>query len=958
MDPSSGGGGGDGPCPDSHRCFTAGSRQAPDPHDQFLERENYYRKHTPRDPSSLFRCISEQLFDTQHYYRRVRDECCAYMRRNRDYFESHVDGCFDEYMQNMSCFRQRGTLLELRALAYRYRRNVILFEPYTLGNSFIQQAQYGKDTFLVFVAPDYHFDTVYTRTEIEDAAYCQSLVYQTLYEDVFKLPDVGYAVERMLHDHLGTRLTAIEGEESKEEDKETPEAIESCEMETSSNNSKVIAVGAVNQDGRQFVFDGKKETKCILEDYRMCHFHNESFAEYLGAVQTVPEATNNKDTTTSVVKFNRRREDSFLKVADVSCVRQLLNDGITPFPYKVAKALDPHIYRNIEFDVWSEMRKLSRSRYMYRRFISVGDKCFVRLNDAIDQQGSNPKNLHSITVKGGGDNNNNKKVATINSSSSAAAKVYVGYVQHIEKFTNLYHVYVEELRERLIVHGNTVRSCPAGGGVSRDFTVIGLNGGGRVFNKYHRPTWKYPPPSRPGVYPSSTPGSQYAPKQFIRNINNSNNNQSGFRGAYSSYYHRYTYQYNNSNYYRGNNHYNHSRRFSYYNNNNSRHQSNANSDAEDDMSLLKKRAALMDTGMNEEDDDPFQNELSIDEKKCNGGGYDQDINNNNNSHHVNLKELLCSTYYYAESAKYFQCNDIIAMPAFITTTKKEESDNNNDEQRNNRENLKRNSNKNGGEQNPSQENKNNGDFDPFDNNNNNKLDDLDDILPTSAVDFVVLNPTSADNNVPLLVSNNNGDPSQFPVDNNNIAEDMDNVKLEEQYQQQQLVFEQQQQQYQVTVSEGVLLSGGGDPAMYVASGQQQQQFYANTATGSLPTYYMPATAMDSGAAYYQPYYHRNGAVVSQAQQPPATAPYYCNYVYSNATGAMQTVTPYLLTNGGVAASGGANFNGSVYGQQFDGQQLIPIQNAIRRRDLLYSETPVNVNSTPSYSVKGNDLPSE
>lgn len=39
--------------------------------------------------------------------------------------------------------------------------------------------------------------------------------------------------------------------------------------------------------------------------------------------------------------------------------------GITPFPYRVAKALDPDIYRNIEFDTWSENRKELRSKYYY-----------------------------------------------------------------------------------------------------------------------------------------------------------------------------------------------------------------------------------------------------------------------------------------------------------------------------------------------------------------------------------------------------------------------------------------------------------------------------------------------------------------------------------------------------------------------------------------------------------------
>lgn len=38
-------------------------------------------------------------------------------------------------------------------------------------------------------------------------------------------------------------------------------------------------------------------------------------------------------------------------------VKDLLNYGITPFPYKVAKSLDPNIYRNVEYDTWNEQRK-------------------------------------------------------------------------------------------------------------------------------------------------------------------------------------------------------------------------------------------------------------------------------------------------------------------------------------------------------------------------------------------------------------------------------------------------------------------------------------------------------------------------------------------------------------------------------------------------------------------------
>ncbi|KAF3812552.1 hypothetical protein GH733_019354 [Mirounga leonina] len=52
------------------------------------------------------------------------------------------------------------------------------------------------------------------------------------------------------------------------------------------------------------------------------------------------------------------------------------------FPYKVLKALDPEIYRNVEFDVWLDSRKeLQKSDYMEYagRHYYLGDKCQVRL---------------------------------------------------------------------------------------------------------------------------------------------------------------------------------------------------------------------------------------------------------------------------------------------------------------------------------------------------------------------------------------------------------------------------------------------------------------------------------------------------------------------------------------------------------------------------------------------------
>lgn len=62
----------------------------------------------------------------------------------------------------------------------------------------------------------------------------------------------------------------------------------------------------------------------------------------------------------SIFVFNRslvQLDNVCVHCLNVNSAKDLLDNGITPFPYKVAKALDPDIYRNIEFDAWSEIRR-------------------------------------------------------------------------------------------------------------------------------------------------------------------------------------------------------------------------------------------------------------------------------------------------------------------------------------------------------------------------------------------------------------------------------------------------------------------------------------------------------------------------------------------------------------------------------------------------------------------------
>lgn len=357
----------------TNRPFAAGSRQAPDPYDQFLEREGFYRKHTARDSTCLFRVVSEQVFDVQLYHDKVRADCVRFMRKNWDRYEKKINGNYDEYLDELSKFRTYGTFIELNALAHVYRRNVLLFEPYTCGTWFVKCDSYD-DTLMVFFSPDKHFDSIFPTTFIEQAAYCQALVYEILYVRVFKLPDVMYSVERMLHDPDGRAMQIIEDTDS---------------------NGDFIDKKILTAEGREFILDTPESTECVLDNYRLCHFHNrENFAHIVDVYRSkrtdkiVKEIRNiNANGSRGPISRELVLVNPMLCEKKISCVRQLLKEGITPFPYKVAKALDPNIYRNIEFDSWSDIRRelKYRSWYFSGNGLQVGVRCLVKLNDQDDR---------------------------------------------------------------------------------------------------------------------------------------------------------------------------------------------------------------------------------------------------------------------------------------------------------------------------------------------------------------------------------------------------------------------------------------------------------------------------------------------------------------------------------------------------------------------------------------------
>lgn len=153
------------------RPFAAGSRPTPDTYDLFLDSYGFYRKHTARDSTGLFRVISEQLYDTQDHHQQVRKDCVNFMIKYRDQYEPMVQMDFDQYIKGMAKTETFGTLTELRAIGYLYKRNIRLFRPYDLGSWFVKDENYKERALQIFHAS--HFDSIYEKPYIMDAAFCQ-----------------------------------------------------------------------------------------------------------------------------------------------------------------------------------------------------------------------------------------------------------------------------------------------------------------------------------------------------------------------------------------------------------------------------------------------------------------------------------------------------------------------------------------------------------------------------------------------------------------------------------------------------------------------------------------------------------------------------------------------------------------------------------------------------------------
>jgi len=290
--------------------------------DELLESIGLIRHVVPRDGNSLFRCISQCVFLTQSCHITVRQHLLQFANLKTDEFNELTHVSVGEYEKKITNTKLDGELLDMRIAAKYYKINIFL---YTDTNPFtpliIETPNFAK-TLLICVNHEGTYDLVFSKDSVVNISFCQAIVYEMLYNQVFGLFNVNFAAKEMLF-------------------------------------------------GRNF--SSKTNDRLSLEKRATC-----------------------------------------------TDMKELLDLGITPFPFKVAKALNPYLYRNTEYDIW-----LTNKR----------EKFYGKRNNCEFKEGS--KCLVSI------DNHE-----------------YHCYIQHISRKNEPVEVYVQDLAKKLFVDFDQLKLIP------------------------------------------------------------------------------------------------------------------------------------------------------------------------------------------------------------------------------------------------------------------------------------------------------------------------------------------------------------------------------------------------------------------------------------------------------------------------------------------------------------------
>ncbi|XP_069834758.1 OTU domain-containing protein 4 isoform X2 [Dendropsophus ebraccatus] len=154
--------------------------------DSYLRANGLYRKKIAKDGSCLFRAVAEQVLHSQARHLEVRQACIKYLRENRAHFEAFIEGSFEEYLKRLENPQEWVGQVEISALSLMFSKDFIIYQDPNTSPARVTDNGFSDKIMLCFSNGN-HYDIIYPADFAENAAMCQSIIYELLYEKVFGL---------------------------------------------------------------------------------------------------------------------------------------------------------------------------------------------------------------------------------------------------------------------------------------------------------------------------------------------------------------------------------------------------------------------------------------------------------------------------------------------------------------------------------------------------------------------------------------------------------------------------------------------------------------------------------------------------------------------------------------------------------------------------------------------------
>lgn len=164
--------------------------------------------------------------------------------------------------------------------------------------------------FILFFFCLFFFSVVIFCVCVARAAIC----YEMLYKNVFRLPDVEYAVEMMLHGIKEDDVKKLEYDNDLYANHIVLKDGRKFELDKPGECRDEFALSSDTSTGNRFVYVSEA-TLCILDDSTLCHFHNPKFEAMTGEADGFGRYA-------SIQRLNSSLPERY-----ISCVRQLLDQG-------------------------------------------------------------------------------------------------------------------------------------------------------------------------------------------------------------------------------------------------------------------------------------------------------------------------------------------------------------------------------------------------------------------------------------------------------------------------------------------------------------------------------------------------------------------------------------------------------------------------------------------------------